>query len=109
MARRFAAGCGLVCVALSGMARTGRAGEWELGRPAGQFDRSGFTDSQDADRVRKAGNLAGVTKPNEWFHIAGWAEYDVELPQAGWYEFLVAGDAWGVEDVIDGSLSLSGG
>ncbi|MCY3020977.1 MAG: hypothetical protein NTW87_18325 [Planctomycetota bacterium] len=86
-----------------------RAGEWELTRPAAQFDRCEFTDPQDAERVRKSGNLAGVTKPNEWFHIAGWAEYDIAVPQAGWYELLVPADLWGMEYVIDGKLSVTGG
>ena len=86
------------------------AAAWETVRPAGQFDRCSFTEAQDADLVRQAGNLSGTTKPDDWRHIAGWVEYDLEVPSDGWYELVVPAETWGMEYFADGQrVGGSGG
>lgn len=81
----------------------------DIVRPAGSFDRAEFTRPEDAERVRGSGNLAGSSEPGKSCSIKGWAEYDIEVPQPGWYELIVPGQAWGIEYRFDGDIAVSAG
>jgi len=57
-------------------------------RPAASFDRSDFTVPGSGEEVRLAGNLKGT----HW-GVAGWAEYDFDITERGWYQIWVQGGA----------------
>jgi hypothetical protein len=57
-------------------------------RAAGSFDRSEFANPDDEGEVRRLGNLKG----SHW-GVAGWAEYDFDVVDSGWYQIWVRGGA----------------
>jgi hypothetical protein len=82
---------------------------WSVKRvAAADFDRAFTTAPENAARVKAAGNLAGA-KPGEWFGLTGWFEYDVTVPEGGWYELSALPDGGGeVNFLIDGQLDIFG-
>lgn len=91
---------GLLVMASAGVARAQEP--WSVTRAAASYDRCFWTVPGADAKIQAAGNLAGKIQPNDWFGLAGWVEYEVEVPHAGWYELLVTPDGGGVEYFIDG-------
>jgi hypothetical protein len=82
-------GCSIVSV--------GQAAEGDIVRVAGSFDRACFKKPEDAELIRKAGNLGGSTKPGQRLCSKGWVEYDINVAHAGWYELIVPIDRFSIE------------
>ena len=106
-------GCNVISV--------GQAAEGDIVRVAGSFDRACFKKPEDAEPIRKAGNLGGSTKPGQRLCSKGWVEYDVNVSHAGWYELIVPIDTFSIrlaqsrkceyileiEYVVDGNTFIS--
>ncbi|MGE5526761.1 MAG: family 10 glycosylhydrolase [Rhodospirillaceae bacterium] len=61
-------------------------------RPAASYNRAFIHTPNGAAKVRSTGNLGGV---------AGWFEYDVDIPAEGWYTLTLNGNGWEAEFFID--------
>ncbi|OGV73952.1 MAG: hypothetical protein A3K19_22945 [Lentisphaerae bacterium RIFOXYB12_FULL_65_16] len=72
-------------------------------RDALTFDRHYLPNPEMLERIREVKNLSGRADPKGKERVLGWFEYDLEAPQAGWYELLVEPDAARVEVLLDGA------
>jgi uncharacterized lipoprotein YddW (UPF0748 family) len=61
-------------------------------RPAASYNRAFIPTPQGVEKMRTTGNLGGV---------AGWFEYDVDVPTDGWYTLELNGNGWEAEFFID--------
>jgi hypothetical protein len=91
----------MACLLGAGVARA-QAPLWSVTRPAAEYDRGKWMVPGAEAKVKAAGNLGGWMKQGDWFGLTGWVEYDVDVPQAGWYELLVTPSSGGIEYTIDG-------
>lgn len=82
--------------------------EWEMVRPTIDFNRSGFASAEQAERVKECNSLAGYTG-NAWKPVSGWVEYDVEIAQGGWHQWIIPAKVWGMEYFVDGQLLPNSG
>ena len=77
-----------------------------LRREAWSFNRSklSWPDPGTAEQRKRAGTI-GASGPNGC-SVVGWAEYEFELPAAGWYELLEQGGVlgWPRDVYLDGNL-----
>lgn len=64
-------------------------------RAVASYDRFFATNPVGIGKVRESGNLAGAG------FVAGWFEYDIDVPERGWYQLLVDGIAADVEFLFD--------
>lgn len=58
------------------------------------------------ERVKKVGVVAGFKEGQAWNPVAGWVEYDIQIPQNGWYDLDVPANVWLMEYFMDGELVL---
>lgn len=61
-------------------------------RPAASYDRAVIHTPEGVAKVRRTGNIGGV---------AGWFEYDFDIPADGWYTLVLNGNGWEAEFFID--------
>ncbi|HEY3376427.1 MAG TPA: hypothetical protein VGL77_02945 [Armatimonadota bacterium] len=68
-------------------------------REAWSFDRSNIKHYDASEKAIEAKKKAGILN-----NMAGWAEYDVDMPSAGWYELILRGGVpgWPRDVFIDG-------
>ena len=94
---------------IASLALLGASSQWASGdekpameRGADTFDRSYmvFDNGQFASTevIRTAVSSAKADRPS----LFGWCEYDLQVPETGWYELLVSPAAWRYEFTIDG-------
>src|SRR5689334_19946832 len=92
----------LICwIALIGQSLP--AEDWQLTRKGVEFDRCDFapmlalSEPGIVERVKKVGVVAGFKEGQPWNPVAGWAEYDIQIPQTGWYDLDVPANVWLME------------
>ncbi|MFN0316755.1 MAG: family 10 glycosylhydrolase [Burkholderiales bacterium] len=72
--------------------------DWSLVRPAESFDRHYLTQPDAKKKIRASHTLSGGA--GSW-GIAGWVDYDFEVPAQGWYQIKVHGKGAGVDYILD--------
>ncbi|MEK6749688.1 MAG: family 10 glycosylhydrolase [Pseudomonadota bacterium] len=65
---------------------------WIGARSANSFNRHFITTPRDLEKIIKYDSLE---------HAIGWFEYDIEIPQTGWYELETLGSGAGVQYYFD--------
>lgn len=75
---------------------------------ASDYNRCLLNDPSLEKYVKETGNLAGQSQPGDFHAIAGWFEYDVNVPIDGWYELLAKPNGDNHEYIIDGEIHIYG-
>ena len=93
---------------LAGVSAVQAQQPWSVSRKAPDWDRAFWTVPGAEEKIKAAGNLGGWVKQGDWFGLSGWAEYEIEVPQTGWYELLVQpySSGGGMEYFIDGQKRM---
>jgi hypothetical protein len=81
---------------------------WQKDFAAVEFQRCELSHPHKVADVRAAGDLSGRHAGADREAVAGWFEYDFQVPSSGWYELIVPGGGE-THYVVDGQHAFSTG